>query len=88
MLKSTVLKAAQVAEAGEADAIAWHASLVKAKASSVARLACNEAIQMHGGIGMTDEFDLGFFAKRARVLQQTLGDEYFHLDRFAKLNHY
>ena len=64
------------------------ASLAKAKACQVAQLACNEAIQLHGGIGMTDDFDLGFYAKRARALQQTLGDEYFHLDRFAKLNQY
>ena len=41
--------------------------LAKAKASEVARLATNEAVQMHGGIGMTDEFDIGFFMKRARA---------------------
>ena len=41
---------------------------------------------MFGGIGMTDEEEIGFFMKRARVAQQTLGDHNYHLDRFAKLN--
>ena len=40
---------------------------------------------MHGGIGVTDEFDLGLFLKRARVLQQTFGDGVFHRDRYAHL---
>jgi alkylation response protein AidB-like acyl-CoA dehydrogenase len=40
---------------------------------------------MHGGIGVTDEFDLGLFLKRARVLQQTFGDGAFHRDRYAHL---
>jgi acyl-CoA dehydrogenase len=40
---------------------------------------------MHGGIGMTDEYDIGFFIKRARVLQHLLGDQNYHLDRFARL---
>ena len=48
-------------------------------------LVSNEGVQMHGGIGMTDEFDLGFFLKRARVAQQTLGDAAFHRDRYASI---
>ena len=43
---------------------------------------------MHGGIGMTDEYDIGFFLKRARVLQHLAGDHYYHLDRFARLGGY
>jgi hypothetical protein len=43
---------------------------------------------MHGGIGMTDEFDIGFFIKRWRALNQQLGDSRFHLDRFARLKGY
>jgi hypothetical protein len=38
---------------------------------------------MHGGIGMTDDFDIGFFLKRCQILETFLGDRYFHLDRFA-----
>ena len=61
------------------------ASVAKAKLSEVFFTMSNEGIQMHGGIGMTDEFDIGFFIKRARVAQQCLGDAAFHRDRFATL---
>ena len=59
------------------------ASLIKAKLSETAHNVAAEAIQMHGGIGMTDEFDIGFFLKRCQILEAFLGDRYFHLDRFA-----
>jgi alkylation response protein AidB-like acyl-CoA dehydrogenase len=62
------------------------ASAAKARLSDVFELVSNESIQMHGGIGMTDEFDIGFFIKRARVAQQFLGDAAFHRDRYATLN--
>jgi acyl-CoA dehydrogenase len=64
------------------------ASAAKAKACEVAELVTNEAIQMHGGIGMTDECDIGFFIKRARVAQQTFGGRSYHMHRFASLNNY
>jgi len=63
-------------------------SLTKAKLAETARLATAEAIQMHGGIGMTDEFDIGFFLKRCRILESLYGDGYFHLDRFARQRGY
>jgi len=63
--------------------IAVLASIAKAKLSEVFFLVSNEGIQMHGGIGMTDEFDVGFYIKRARVAQQFLGDAAFHRDRYA-----
>lgn len=66
--------------------IAELASIAKSKLSEVFFLVSNEGIQMHGGIGMTDEFDIGFFLKRARVAQQFLGDATFHRDRYATLN--
>ncbi|PCI79127.1 MAG: acyl-CoA dehydrogenase [SAR86 cluster bacterium] len=66
--------------------IAELASMAKAKLSEVFFLVSNEGIQMHGGLGMTDEFDVGFFIKRARVAQQFLGDASFHRDRYATLN--
>ena len=47
-----------------------------------------EGIQMHGGIGMTDEFDIGFFIKRAAVAEQTLGDVNFHRNRYGDLEGY
>lgn len=61
------------------------ASLAKAKASDLCEKVLNEAVQLHGGIGVTDEFDLGLFLKRARVIQQSLGDALFHRDRYARL---
>lgn len=61
------------------------ASLAKAKACDTLELVSTEAIQMHGGIGMTDAEEIGFFLKRARVAQQTFGDALFHRDRYATL---
>ena len=64
------------------------ASLAKTKASATARLTGDEGIQMHGGIGMTDEHEIGFFLKRARVAEATFGDAAFHRDRYAALSGY
>ncbi len=61
------------------------ASLAKAKACEMLELVTSEAVQLHGGIGMTDAEEIGFFLKRARVAQQTLGDATFHRDRYAHL---
>lgn len=66
--------------------IARVASVAKSKLSEVFFLVSNEGVQMHGGIGMTDEVDIGFYIKRARVAQQFLGDASFHRERFATLN--
>ena len=61
------------------------ASLAKAKLNELAKLVTNEAVQMHGGIGVTDELEIGFFLKRARVAMQIFGDTGFHKDRYATL---
>ncbi len=63
-------------------------ALAKARAGKSATLAVQEAVQLHGGIGMTDEFDIGFFMKRARVLQELFGDSNFHLNHLAQLRGY
>ena len=60
----------------------------KARAGLSATRAVQEGVQMHGGIGMTDELDIGLFMKRARVLQECLGDAAFHLDRAASMSGY
>ena len=60
------------------------ASIAKAKAGRVAELAVQEAVQMHGGVGMTDEFDVGLFMKRVRVLNELLGDVGFHAEQLAR----
>jgi alkylation response protein AidB-like acyl-CoA dehydrogenase len=82
MCKSLVLHALQQVDEGRDD-LAEIASLCKSRLSEIAMLATAEAIQMHGGIGMTDEFEIGFFYKRARIVETLLGDRYFHLDRYA-----
>ncbi len=58
-------------------------SLAKAKATQTAKLAVMEGVQMHGGIGMTDAFDMGFFMKRARVAAEWLGDYGYHAAQVA-----
>jgi len=63
-------------------------SLAKSKANETARLTGDEGIQMHGGIGMTDEHEIGFFLKRARVAEATFGDAAFQRDRYAALSGY
>ena len=60
-------------------------SLAKAKAGDFLHHMSNELIQMHGGIGMTDEFDAGLYLKRARVLETALGNRAYHRDRYARL---
>lgn len=87
MCKSLVIKALHTLdESPEGDA--EMASLTKAKVGETAHLAATEAIQMHGGIGMTDEFDIGFFLKRCQILESLYGDHNFHLDRFARQRNY
>ena len=84
LTRSAVLAALDAIDSGHADASAL-ASLAKAKACDMLELVSNEAVQMHGGIGMTDAEEIGFFLKRARVQQQLLGDASFHRDRYASL---
>jgi acyl-CoA dehydrogenase len=61
------------------------ASLAKARLNELVKLVTNEAVQMHGGIGVTDAMEIGFFLKRARVAMQIFGDTGFHMDRYATL---
>jgi alkylation response protein AidB-like acyl-CoA dehydrogenase len=63
-------------------------SVAKAKAGRSAALAVQEGVQMHGGIGMTDEHDIGLYMKREAVLAELFGDERFHRNRVAELSGY
>jgi len=67
------------------DQLPMLASLAKAKLNELVKRVTNEAVQMHGGIGVTDELEIGFFLKRARVTMQIFGDTGFHKDRYATL---
>lgn len=83
-----VARSAVLAAQNEADpqALPVAASLAKGSMGPALLLVTNEAIQMHGGMGVTDELDLGLFLKRARVCEQLLGDTDFHNDRYARLS--
>jgi alkylation response protein AidB-like acyl-CoA dehydrogenase len=85
--RSAVLKALQ-ALADASPLAGGLASVAKAKAGTTATLAVQEGVQLHGGMGMTDEFELGFFMKRARVLQELYGDANHHADLLAQLKKY
>ncbi len=87
LCKSVVLKALQALDKGD-DNSPLLVSIAKAKLCEVSELATNEAIQMHGGIGMTDEYDIGFYIKRARPAAMLFGDYSYHGDRFALLSGY
>ena len=85
--RSCVLEALSALDEGrDADEIAKLASLCKSKVGETFDLVSREGIQMHGGIGMTDEFDIGFFIKRAAVTEQIFGSSAYHQDRYAALS--
>jgi alkylation response protein AidB-like acyl-CoA dehydrogenase len=85
--RAAVLKALQNLDA-DLEAAGAAVAVAKARAGSTATLAVQEGVQMHGGMGMTDQFDIGFFMKRARVCQELFGDSNFHADQLAKLKNY
>jgi len=87
LCKSMVLTALQAIDNNSSN-LSMLASMTKAKVGSTFQLVANEGVQMFGGIGMTDDEEIGLFLKRAKVTQQILGDANYHLDRYARLNGY
>jgi acyl-CoA dehydrogenase len=87
LCRSAVLAALSAQDEDDENALKM-AGMAKAKLGQVAKLAALEGIQMHGGVGMTDEYDIGLFLKRIRVLQELLGDGNYHLNDFAKSHQY
>jgi alkylation response protein AidB-like acyl-CoA dehydrogenase len=85
--RAAALKAAQLLDAGDAQAELF-VSVAKAKAGRVSTLAVQEGVQMHGGIGMTDEHDIGLYMKREAVLGELFGSPRFHAGRVAELSGY
>jgi alkylation response protein AidB-like acyl-CoA dehydrogenase len=85
--RAAALKAQQLLDEGSEEAEAM-VSVAKAKAGRVSTLAVQEGVQMHGGIGMTDEYDIGFYMKRDRVLNELWGDPNYHADKVARLKGY
>ncbi|MGI9288176.1 MAG: acyl-CoA dehydrogenase family protein [Pseudomonadales bacterium] len=87
LCKSVVIAALSALDE-QSDDVPQLASLAKARVNDTYELVSNEAVQMHGGIGVTDDLEIGFFLKRARVAMQALGDAAFHRDRYATLAGY
>ena len=85
LTKSSVIAAMRAADERSND-VQRLSSLAKTVAGETLHLVSNEAIQMHGGIGVTDEYDIGFFLKRARVAEQIFGSAKFHTERYANLS--
>ena len=85
--RAAALKAQQLLDEGSERAELM-VSVAKAKAGQVSALAVQEGVQMHGGIGMTDEYDIGLYMKRDRVLGELFGDANYHADRVATLRGY
>lgn len=87
LMRSVVEAALEAIDAGRSD-VDQAVSLAKAVAGDTLHLVSREMIQLHGGIGMTDEHDAGFYIKRARILETMWGNAAFHRERFARLNGY
>ena len=87
LARSAVEAALQAIDADSPD-VAELVSLSKAKMGDVFHLVSNEMVQMHGGIGMTDAHDAGFYLKRARAAEAAFGSQSYHRDRYARINGY
>ena len=87
LARSTVLEAlTALDDESSCSKVAQLASLTKCKTGETLKLVSREALQMHGGVGMTDEFDIGLFLKRAAVCEQQFGSSSFHAGRYAELD--
>lgn len=84
---AAVIKAQQLLDGGSEKAELM-VSVAKAKAARTCNLAVREGVQMHGGVGMTDEYDIGLYMKRDRSLTEFMGDQYYHAERVAQLSGY
>ena len=87
LTKSSVIAACVAVDENSND-LTRMASLAKFKAGETNHLVTNEAVQMHGGVGVTDEYDVGLYLKRARVTEHIFGNAEYHLDRYASLSEY
>jgi alkylation response protein AidB-like acyl-CoA dehydrogenase len=85
--RAAALKAAELINSRD-DRAELAVAVAKAKAADVASLSVREGVQMHGGIGMTDEHDIGLYLKREAVLGELFGDIYYHRNKVAELSGY
>jgi len=87
-LARSCVEAALTAIDNDSPDVAELVSLAKAKVGDTLHLVSNEMVQMHGGIGMTDAHDAGFYLKRARAAEAAYGNQAYHRDRYARINGY
>lgn len=87
LCRSAVLAALTALDANDKNA-QLYCAMAKAKLGNVAKQAGLEGVQMHGGVGMTDEYDIGLFLKRIRVAQELFGDAHYHMDQIASAMNY
>jgi alkylation response protein AidB-like acyl-CoA dehydrogenase len=87
-LSRSAVEAALAAIDNDSPDVPELASLAKAKMGDTFHLVSNEMVQMHGGIGMTDAHDAGFYLKRARAAEAAFGNQAYHRDRYARLQGY
>jgi len=85
--RATVLKAQQMLDEGSSKAELM-VSVAKAKSGKATALSVKEGVQMHGGVGMTDEYDIGLYMKRDRALQEFMGDVNYHTNLVAEMHGY
>jgi alkylation response protein AidB-like acyl-CoA dehydrogenase len=85
--RAATFKAARLLDDGDEQA-ELYVSVAKAKAAKVANLAVREGVQMHGGVGMTDEHDIGLYMKREAILGQLFGDVHYHREQVGRLSGY
>ncbi len=82
--RSIALKALILtSETGDAAVRSRAVSAAKIKISKAARSVCEEAIQLHGGMGVTEELDVGGYLKRALAFEAVLGTSHWHKQRYA-----
>jgi len=87
-LSRSAVEAALTAIDNDAPDVPELVSLAKAKMGDTFHLVSNEMVQMHGGIGMTDAHDAGFYLKRARAAEAAFGNQAYHRDRYARIQGY
>ncbi len=87
LMRSAVEGALEAIDSGRSD-VDQAVSLAKAIAGDTSKLVSREMVQLHGGIGMTDDYDAGLYLKRSAVLETMWGNAAYHRERFARLNGY
>jgi alkylation response protein AidB-like acyl-CoA dehydrogenase len=87
LCRSAVMAASRALDSADEEA-SLLVSLAKARCSDAYVLATNEGVQLFGGVGMTDEYDIGLFMKRARAAELGFGDAAHHRERWARLRGY